>query len=283
MQWQRDFGPFVSQHGCGVSPVLYDGKVIVANEQDDVKFVKEHSRSGESFVVAVDAKTGKTVWQIPRRSAVVAYSTPCVSENAKTQKPALVFNSQAHGIYALNPKTGEMLWEFPDAFDKRSVSSPILIGDFILGSCGSGGGGNVVTAINAARATPERKPELAWRMKQSAPYVPTGIALGDRVWLWSDAGILSQVDAATGAIRYQERVGGNYFGSPIWIDGRLFCVSTAGELVVVDGGDAFKVLHRHALNETCHSTPAVAMDQLFIRTENHLWSFGGGKKSASRL
>jgi outer membrane protein assembly factor BamB len=280
--WQRDLGSFVSQHGCGVSPILYDGKVIVANEQDDMKFVKEQSRSGESFVVALEAKTGKTVWQTPRRSAVVAYSTPCVLEGPKEAKPALIFNSQAHGIYALHPKTGEVLWEFPEAFDKRSVSSPVVAGDFILGSCGSGGGGNAVTAINAAKAAPTRKPELAWRMKQSAPYVPTGIALGDRIWLWSDAGILSLVDAATGAIRYQERVGGNYFGSPIWIDGRLFCVSTSGELVVVDGGDTFKVLHRYPLSETCHSSPAVAMDQLFVRTENHIWSFGGGKKAASR-
>jgi outer membrane protein assembly factor BamB len=274
LQWQRDFGPFVSQHGCGVSPILYDGKVIIANEQDDSKLVKEHSRSGESFVVAVEAKTGKTVWQRPRRSAVVAYSTPCLLE--RRGQAALIFNSQAHGIYALHAGSGEVLWEFPGAFDKRSVSSPILAGDFILGSCGSGGGGNAVTAINASKASRDQKPDLAWRMKQSAPYVPTGIALGDRVWLWSDAGILSLVEAATGAVRYQERVGGSYFGSPIWIDDRLFCVSTAGELVVVDGGDMFKVLHRYSLGETCHSTPAVAIGKLFVRTQNHLWSFGGG-------
>ena len=112
--------------------------------------------------------------------------------------------------------------------------------------------------------------------------MPTGIAVGNRVWLWSDAGILTQVEAPTGAIRYQERVGGNYFGSPVWVDGRLFCVSTSGELVVVEAGETFKVLHRYPLNETCHSTPAVALDQLFIRTENHLWSFGG-RKVGSRL
>jgi len=267
--WEKDLGPLEANHGGGTSPIVHDGMVILADEQD-----------GASFLIAMDTRTGETRWKTPRTTSNASYSTPCVYQ-PRTGKAVLIFNSQAHGISAVAPDTGKMVWEFAKAFDKRSVSSPILIGDFILGSCGSGGGGNVVTAINAARATPERKPELAWRMKQSAPYVPTGIALGDRVWLWSDAGILSQVDAATGAIRYQERVGGNYFGSPIWIDGRLFCVSTAGELVVVDGGDAFKVLHRHALNETCHSTPAVALDQLFIRTENHLWSSGSARKSAS--
>src|SRR5438094_805013 len=70
--WQRDFGPFVSQHGCGISPVVYGDKVIVGNEQDDAKSVKDSTHRGKSFVLAVDAKSGKTLWQTPRRSAVGA-------------------------------------------------------------------------------------------------------------------------------------------------------------------------------------------------------------------
>jgi len=279
--WQRDFGRFVSQHACGTSPILFEGKVILGNEQDDTKFVKEHPRSGESSILAVEAKTGKTVWQTPRRSAVVAYSTPCVYE-PKNGKPALIFNSQAHGIYAVNPDTGKVLWDYDQAFDKRSVSSPIIAGDLIFGSCGSGGGGNFVTAVKVGDANTGRKAELAYQMKKSAPYVPTGIAVGSNIWLWSDSGIVSCLDAPTGAIRYQERVGGDYFGSPIWIDGRLFCVSTTGEVVVVEASETFNVLHRFALKELCHSTPAVALGQLFIRTEKHLWSLGGSKHAVVR-
>jgi outer membrane protein assembly factor BamB len=117
-------------------------------------------------------------------------------------------------------------------------------------------------------------------MKKSAPYVPTGVAVGDLAWLWSDSGILTCLHAPTGEIRYQERVGGNFFGSPVWVDGRLYCVSTSGEIVVVEASDAFKVLHRYSLNELCHSTPAVALGHLFIRTEKHLWSIGGAKELA---
>ena len=275
--WQRDFGPFVSQHGCGISPIIYKDKVILGNEQDDAKFVKESPRSGESFVVAVDARTGKTLWQTPRRSAVVAYSTPCVYE-PKNEKPALIFNSQGHGIYAVDPDTGKVLWEYEQAFDKRSVSSPLIAGDIILGSCGSGGGGNFVTAIKAGGATTGRKTELAYQVKKSAPYVPTGVVRGDLIWLWSDGGIVTCLDAPTGAIRYQERVDGNYFGSPVWVDGRLFCVSTSGEVVVLEASDKFNVLHRYPLHELCHSTPAVALGRMFIRTEKHLVSLGGTKK-----
>ena len=114
-------------------------------------------------------------------------------------------------------------------------------------------------------------------MKKSAPYVPTGVVVGDLVWFWSDGGIVTCLHAPTGAIRYQERVGGNYFGSPVWVDGRLFCVSTSGELVVLEASDRFNVLHRYPLHELCHSTPAVALGRMFIRTEKHLWSLGAAK------
>jgi len=278
-RWQRDFGPFVSQHGCGTSPIVLGEKVILGGEQDDQKFVPGSDRSGKSFLVAVEAKTGKTVWQTERRSAVVAYSTPCIRE-AKDGKISLIFNSQAHGISAIDPADGKALWEYGQAFDKRSVSSPIIAGDIIFGSSGSGGGGNMVTAIRAGDARPDGKPELAYQMKKSAPYVPTGVTMGGLAWLWSDAGILTCLDAPTGEIRFQERVGGNFFGSPVWIDGRLFCVSTSGELIVTDASDKFKVLHRFALDDVCHTTPAVSGDRLYVRTEKHLFSIGGRKDAA---
>ena len=230
-------------------------------------------------MVAVDAKSGKTLWQTPRRSAVVAYATPCVYE-PKNGKTALIFTSQGEGIYGVDPNNGKVLWDYEKAFDKRCVSSPFMAGDIVLGSCGSGGGGNFVTAIKPGDAVSGRPTELAYQIKKSAPYVPTGVAVGDRIWLWSDGGIVTCLDAATGAIRYQERVGGNYFGSPLWVDGRLFCVSTSGELVVLEASDKFNVLHRYALGELCHSTPAVALGRMFIRTEKHLFSLGGAKQPA---
>ena len=256
--WEKDLGPFKSQHGCGTSPIVYEGKVILGNEQD-----------GVSSIVAVDAATGRLLWNTPRNTAVVAYSTPCVYQ-PKSGGACLIFNSQAHGIYAVEPASGRVSWAYADAFDKRSVSSPLLAGDLILGSCGSGGGGNFVTAIHAGDPARGIKPSLAFQMKKSAPYVPTGIALGDRVWFWSDAGILTCLRLPDGDVVYQERVGGNFFGSPVWADGRLFAVSTSGEVVVVEASDHFKVLSRYALNDTCHATPAISGGRMFVRTEKRL-------------
>jgi outer membrane protein assembly factor BamB len=209
---------------------------------------------------------------------VVSYATPCVYE-PKNGKAVLIFNSQGNGMYALDPDTGKVAWEYDQAFDKRTVSSPVVSGDLILGSCGSGGGGNLVTAVRPGDEKTGRKPELAYQIKQSAPYVPTCVVVGDLAWLWSDGGIVTCLHAPSGAIRYQERVGGNYFGSPVWVDGRLFCVSTAGELVIVEASEKFNVLHRYALHELCHSTPAVALGRLLVRTEKHLFSIGGGSRT----
>jgi outer membrane protein assembly factor BamB len=274
--WQRDFGAFVSQHGCGASPIVCDDKVILTDFQDDQKFVEgptPDTRNGSSSIIALDARTGKTVWQLPRKSTVVSYSTPCLYET-KGRERALIFNSQSHGISAVDPATGKILWEYETVFNRRTVSSPLIADDLILGSCGSGGGGSVLSAIKAADAKSNHQPTLAYQIKKSAPYVPTGIVIGDLLWLWSDGGIISCLRAPAGQVLYQERVGGDFFGSPVSADGRLYSISTSGELVTIEASDHFKVLGRFPLNELCRSTPAIANGRLLVRTEKHLWCFG---------
>jgi outer membrane protein assembly factor BamB len=259
--WEKDLGPFASQHGGGASPIVYQDRVVLGNEQD-----------GESFLIAVDAATGKTRWQTPRKAEETAYSTPCVYE-PKDGPPALIFNSHAHGVSAIDPESGKVLWELVDPFDKRVVSSPVMAAGLIIGACGSGGGGNYLVAVRPG--SPSKKPELAYTIRKSAPYVPTSVCVGDRLFLWSDAGIVSCVQAASGEVKWQDRVGGNFFSSPLWVDGRLFCVSTKGEVVVVGAADRFEVLARNPLGEVTHSTPAVAGGRMYIHTTKSLISVGG--------
>jgi outer membrane protein assembly factor BamB len=261
--WEKQLGPFSSQHGSGTSPIVYDGMVILGDEQRD-----------ESFLIALDARTGETHWKLPRRSGTASYSTPCVYE-PMSGPVQLIFNSEVQGISGVAPATGKLLWEFAKAFDKRSVSSPVIAGDLIIGSCGSGGGGNYVVAINPGNSVNGTKPERAYEVRRSAPYVPTSLCVGDSLYLWSDGGIVSRVTAATGEVKWQERVGGNFFSSPVCVDGRLFCVSTSGEVVVVPVADKFEVLARYQLGETTHSTPAIAGGRMYIHTSGHLISIGG--------
>jgi outer membrane protein assembly factor BamB len=266
--WGKDLGPFTAQHGGGTSPILHDGMVIFPDEQ-----------SGESFLIAVDASTGETRWKTPRTSGAGSYSTPCVYQ-PKQGQAQLIFNSEVHGVSGLAPDTGKVIWEFTKAFDKRSVSSPVIAGEFIIGSCGSGGGGNFVVAVRPGIPATGAKPARAYEVRRSAPYVPTSICVGDWLYLWSDAGIVSRVHAATGEVKWQERAGGNFFSSPVCVDGRLFCVSTTGEVVVVGVSEKFEVLARNPLGETTHSTPAVAAGRMYIHTSGHLVSVGGKTSAA---
>ena len=267
--WEKDLGTFDVNHGSGTSPILYDGMVVMANEQ-----------AGESFLIAMDARTGNTRWKTPRKSGTGSYSTPCVFQ-PKRGKPQLIFNSDVHGISGIAPDTGKALWEFDKAFDKRSVSSPVLAGEFVIGSCGSGGGGNFVVAVRPGDITTAKKAERGYDVRKSAPYVPTSVCVGDWLYLWSDAGIVSRVNTATGEVKWQERAGGNFFSSPVYADGRLFCVSTTGEVVVVAVGEKFEVLARNQLGELTHSTPAIAGGRMYIHTSGHLVSVGGKTRAVT--
>ncbi|MBI4325278.1 MAG: PQQ-binding-like beta-propeller repeat protein, partial [Chloroflexi bacterium] len=267
--WDRDLGPIQSQHGGGSSPIVHAGKVILANHQD-----------ADSFLIAVDAGTGETRWKTPRRTTRADYSTPCLYE-VPGQKPTLIFNSLAHGISALDPDNGQVLWEYDKALDKRSVSSPVVASGLIIGSCGSGGGGNFLVAVRPGNPAAGKKPELAYEIRRSAPYVPTSVAAGPLLFLWSDNGIVTCLHAPSGEVRWQERVGGTFFGSPVCVDGRLFCISTSGEVVVVEAADQFRLLARNPLGDLARTTPAVAGGRMYLRTAGHLFSVGGKQVQAA--
>ena len=255
--WSKDLGPFVSQHGYGASPIVYEDLVIVNNDQD-----------ADCFLAALDRHNGKQRWRTPRRTSVTAYSTPCVyrPEGGKSE---LIFNSQSHGISSIDPTNGQTNWEL-EVFDKRSVSSPLVVGGLIFGSCGSGQGGNYVAAVR-----PGKQPELAYKIDKAAPYVPTSVARGNLLFLWGDSGIVSCVDAPSGNQIWQKRVGGNYSGSPVRAADHLYCVSAEGEVVVLAAKDKFEQLSRHSLGEVCRSTPAIASGRMYLRTQSHLFSIGG--------
>jgi len=254
--------------------VVYKNLVVLVNEQDGLG-VQGTETAGVSSLIAVDKLTGKTAWQIPRESAMVPYSTPCVRvlENGGEE---LIFNSTSHGITAVDPETGKINWELPKLVDKRSVSSPVILPNGLITiSCGSGGGGNYLLAVHP---TDEKSPmagKTAFKVDKTAPYVPTPIALGSRLFLLTDAGIAVCVDANSGEIVKQKRIGGTYYGSPICVNGKLYAANTGGEMVVISADDELEQLASNPLGEYSHSTPAVAHGRLYVRTYQHLLCIGG--------
>jgi outer membrane protein assembly factor BamB len=260
--WRRDLGPFVAQHGFGASPTLFDDLLIVPNEQD-----------GESSIVALDRATGETRWLAKRRTVKAAYSTPCIYRPA-SGPPQLILTSWAHGISSLDPRTGEPNWE-QAVFKHRVVGSPIVAAGLVFGSCGTGGVGKQMFAVRPGNSTTGDASEIAYELKRSLPYVCTPVAHGDLVFAWFDRGVVTCLDGPTGAIVWQERIGGDYFGSPVRVADRLYCISREGEMVVLAAARQFKVLARIDLEEPSNSTPAIADGVMYLRTISHLMAIGG--------
>jgi outer membrane protein assembly factor BamB len=255
--WNVDLGPFVHEHGFGTSPILYEGMLIAGNEQD-----------GDSFLIALNAENGKEIWRSPRRTERAAYSTPCVYEPTGG-KPELIFQCQAHGMCGIDPSNGKTNWEI-DVFDQRTVSSPIVVGDLIIGSCGSGGGGNYAVAVK-----PGAKPEEIFRFKKQAAYVPTSVAHGNLLFMFNDAGIVSCLEVPSNKLHWQKRIGGNFSSSPVRAGQAIYCVSVEGDVVVVAAKKEYEPIARIPLGEVCRSTPAIANGRMYLRTESHLYSLGG--------
>lgn len=263
--WARDLGTFQSQHGHGASPMFYEDCVIVANEQD-----------GDSFVIALDKKTGEPIWKTPRRSlrGGTAYGTPCVHE-LPGGGVELLLTSQAHGIASLDPKTGAPNWEAP-VYNKRMVASPVVAGEVAVGSCGQGGGqGNYLTAVKLGGKGDVSRTHVAYTLRKATPYVPTPLFTGGRLYLFSDSGIVSAIEPATGKEIWAARPEGEFFSSPVLIDNKIYCPTVAGEMVVVAAGDKYELLARNPLGEGTRSTPCVDAGRLYVKTFTHLVCVGG--------
>ena len=262
--WTTDLGAYDTRHGFGASPILLREMVIVSKEV-----------RADNFVAAFDRKTGNEIWKLPRESTITSYSTPCI-HMPESENPQIIFNSTVYGFCGVDALTGKAVWQ-AKVFDKRTVSSPVLGPGLVIGTTGSGGGGNYLVATKLGGHGDVTESHFAYKIRKAAPYVPTPIIKDDRLFLWNSKGIATCVKVGSGKVIWQKRVGGQYYGSPIWLDGRLFCLSHEGEIVVIAAADEFKLLGRTDLGEESHSTPAVYGGRLYLRTLGHLYSVGGEK------
>jgi outer membrane protein assembly factor BamB len=268
--WHKDLGSYKTQHGGGSSPIAVNGLVIVNVDRD----------TPGSFVAALDRDTGEIRWKTPRNSKNFSTSTPCVyvprgGEPGKPVQTQLVFATQANGLCALDAADGKIAWELPDAFGARVVSSPVVVGDLIVGGCGEGGRGirTIAAKPPAAGATGENDddPQIAFSLTDEIPYVPTPIAYKGRLFTWSDAGVVTCMDATSGQQIWRGKVKAGFFASPVIAGGKLYCVSKRGEVFVVDAtAKDVQQLGKTAFDEASSATPAVANNRMYVRTVSHL-------------
>ena len=273
--WRRNLGPFVSLHGSGSSPVIMGGLAILDNEQGDFKTVNRPADAPKSFLIAVDRKTGETRWQITRRTTFAVYATPCVrqDEDGRTE---LIFASMSHGFTAVEPASGKILWEIGDVL-KECVCSPVAApGLVIAGDSFFERGGHFV-AVRTPSREQGQKPAVAWEIKKPVPRVSTPLVKDGRLFLWSEDGAVTCHNVATGELLWRERIQGGFFGSPVCVNNRLYCIAKNGDVVVLAASDKYEPLARVPLGEPSFATPAVANGVMYLRTRSQLFSLGGRK------
>jgi outer membrane protein assembly factor BamB len=285
--WRRNLGPYVAQHGSGASPIVFEDMVIVPNEQKET-----------SSAVAIDCMTGQTRWKTDLPAKEGGYATPCIYQG-DDGPPQLILACSEYGLVSLDPRTGRKNWQI-EVFANRVVGSPVIVAGLIFGNCGQGGNGERLVAVrpgsapgissqdpgvgdghsafsiqHSALSIQPRQPELVYDNKRSMPYVPTPVAYGRLLFLLADSGVVTCMDAPTGKIRWQQRIGGNYFASPVRVGDRIYCTSRKGEMVVLAAADKYKLLSRINLEERSNSTPAIADGVMYLRTASHLMAIGG--------
>ncbi|NQT52260.1 PQQ-binding-like beta-propeller repeat protein [bacterium] len=264
--WRRTLGTFAAMHGSGSSPVVFGSLVVLAIDQ----------KGSQAAIVAVDRRTGETRWTVPRNNRLAAYGTPTVYRPA-AGPPQLLFTSSSQGITSVDPATGKVVWEVRGVFPHRCASSPVVAGGVVFGTAGIGGRGRSSAAVRPASPDGAAPAKVAWKLEGNIPYVPTAVAHGDLLFVWTDQGVVMCLRAATGEQVWQQKVGANFFGSPVRVGDRLYCISMKGDVFVLAASDTYKLLARNRLGERSYATPAVAHGRLYLRTCTHLISVGGAR------
>ena len=264
--WSRDFGRYVTQHGFGTSPIRVDDLLILLNSQD-AEELPPGVAPGKDRMVALDFRTGETRWEVDLPTSRVCYGVPCVWE--KDGKKQLVCSTTAQGMFGMSLETGKILWNH-DCFTARVCSSTLLVGDLMIGTHGSGGGkDNRLVAYDLI----SRKEKF--RVNRSAPYVPSPVASGDTLFLWSDSGIVTAVDINTGETVWTKRVGGDYSGSPIILGDKLMNVSHTGTFNVIRASREYELISTFETNTTVRSTLVPTKDKLLLRADTELFIIHG--------
>jgi outer membrane protein assembly factor BamB len=268
--WKHELGSFTSQHGAGASPIVYEGKVYYPYDQDNDFWLTPCS-----VLVALDAKTGKTVWEVQRKAFRACYSTPFILDSA-TFGPELIAVSTA-GVTGYNPQTGKENWHWTWHFDRmplRTVASPVFSQGLIFANSGDGGGDRHAVAVRPGGNGDSSSSNLAWENKKILPYVPSMLTWQGYLLAVNDIGLALCYQAQTGKPVWTQHLADGFTASPVLIDGKVFAVSEDGEVFVFPAGPSFKRLAKNSIGEKVMATPAVANNRLFIRGHEHLFCIG---------
>lgn len=253
----REYGAFDIQWGHASSPVLF---------QDTIILLCYHSPA--SYIVALDERTGAVKWKVDKPAGQESYSSPIVVQGPGGNE--LIVNSNS-GVESFDPATGKSLWTYPEV---NRFPIPVAMVDNGVLFLSRGYRSSPYMAIKLGGRGDITNTHVAWRVPTGGPYVSSLLHYQGVIYMSTDNGILSAVDAANGQRLWQERVGGTFSASPIAGDGKIYFVAEGGETVVIKAGRTFEILSRNQLDGHFVASPAAGGGRVFLRADDRIYAVG---------
>ncbi len=257
--------------GPASSPVIFEDLLILTMDGVDVQ-----------YLVALDKKSGRTVWKTDRSVAWndenvpgqmardgdlrKAHSTPLI---ANTKAGLQTLTAGAKAAYGYDPRTGRELWRV--RYDAWSAAPVPLYEEGLAFIITGFGGKTELLGIRTDGQGDVTDSHVAWRYGTMVAKTASPILVAGLLYMVSDDGMLTCLEAATGRQVWHERIGGQYAASPIYADGRLYFFNQQGKTSVLRPGRTFELLATNKLDDGFMASPAVAGKALFLRTRTHLY------------
>ena len=242
--------------GISTSPILFERLVIVQADEDN---------GDSSAIVGLDTATGKEVWRTARPGLSVSWGTPVLATTPAGPQVITVANER---IVSYDPRTGRELWR-EAGLDSNAVPSPVLAGDLAIVAAGYPRKSVVALRLNPAAGQPRR----AWEYNKGTAYVISPIVYDGHVYLSMDNGLLTCLDARTGALKYEggrPPVPATFMASPVAFAGHLFMTSEDGDTFVIKAGPTHEVVRTNSVGEPVFASMALSSGTIFVRGEKHL-------------
>jgi outer membrane protein assembly factor BamB len=254
--WRTTSLTYAPVHGNGGSPILVDDALIFSCDGGE-----------KGFLAALDRITGKILWRTDRAEAdrPFSFSTPLLITVDGRKR---VVSSGSNIAAAYDPVTGREIWRV--RYDGYSVVPRPVLGHGLVFIC-TGFNSPTLMAVRPDGQGDVSRSHVAWRATRAVPLTPSPLLVRDELYLVSDNGIASCLDAKTGKVHWQARLGGAYSASPISAGDKIYFPSEEGTCVVIQAGKEFEEISRNTLGERTLASYAVAEEALFIRTEKNLY------------
>jgi outer membrane protein assembly factor BamB len=264
--WKVSPGPIAAfGMGTGTSPVLFDNTVILQCDEDNGE---------KSFIVALDKKTGKEVWKTPRK-VQASWSTPLIVRGPQRTE---MITSGNELIISYDPKTGKELWR-TKGHESNAIATPLAGNGMVFVYAGSPVKKTIAIALGGSGDLSDSK-SIVWQYDKGTAYVPSSILYGEYLYLLSDRGIITCLEAKSGKIVYEGGripIPATFTASPVAFDGKILLLSEDGDTFVIKAGPKHEVLATNSIAEPVYASPAISDGMIFIRGEQNLYCIGATK------